>query len=119
LERSGEDPANSANITIPSGYWELWYTADPLTIGGTDSHSSTGSNSAVFPTLTIGITDLNTGEVLDTVEPPGGLDQSLWQGRNDPRPWVQKFYQGGSDYQFSVTARHVKSYVIEVRVKNE
>ena len=114
----GGSGASSKIITIPSGYWELWYTADPLNVGGQDSHSASGSNSAVFPAMSITITDMKYGNVLDTVEPPGGLDATLWQRSGDPRPWIQKYYEGGNDYQFTINARNVKSYWIEVRVPN-
>jgi hypothetical protein len=104
------------NVTVPYGYWELWYTADPLVTGGQDSHSATGINSAVFPTLSVVVSDAATGGVIETIEPPGGLDISLWQRSGDPRPWSAKFYEGNKEYSFDITARNLKSYVIEVRV---
>lgn len=114
---TGQSGKQSANVTVPSGYWELWYTVDPLVTGGQDSHSSSGSNSAVFPTLSMVITDANDpNNEIETVEPPGGLDVTLWKRSGDPRPWSKKFYRGYKKFNFDITARHVKSYVIEVRV---
>lgn len=114
---TGQSGRKSAKIMVPSGYWELWYTADPLVTGGQDSHSASGANSAVFPTLSMEITDAeDPNNVIETVEPPGGLDVTLWQRSYDPRPWSKKFYQGYKEFNFDITARHVKSYVIEVRV---
>ena len=113
---TGESGRQSVNVTVPYGYWEMWYTADPIVTGGQDSHSATGTNSAVFPSLSVVISDAARGEEIETVEPPGGLDISLWQRSGDPRPWSQKFYEGNKEYTFDITARHLNSYMIEVRV---
>lgn len=115
---SGQSGQTSDIFSVPSGYWELWYTADPLTTGGQDSVSSSGSNSAVFPYLQIQVIDrTNSGRVVESVEPPGGLDKTLWQKSGvDPRPWKQKFYEGNKEYSFIITAKHLKSYTIEARI---
>lgn len=113
---TGVSGTKSVNVSVPYASWEMWYTADPISTGGQDSHSSTGSNSAVFPSLSIVVRDAATGDEIETVEPPGGLDTTLWQRRGDPRPWSKKFYQGYKNYTFDITARHIKSYLIEVRV---
>jgi hypothetical protein len=113
---TGMSGTQSVNVTVPYGYWEMWYTADPLVTGGEDSHSATGTNSAVFPSLAVIVRDAASGDEIETVEPPGGLDTSLWQRSGDPRPWSKKFYQGNKMYTFDITARHLKSYLIEVRV---
>jgi hypothetical protein len=53
--------------------------ADPLITGGQDSVSASGSNSALFPYLSIQINDKsNSNRIVETVEPPGGLDKTLW-----------------------------------------
>ena len=109
----------TASVTIPEGYWELWYTADPLSTGGQDSHSSKGSNSAVFPSMSIMIYDESNGEEIDEVEPPGGLDAALWARSGDPRPWIKKYYRGGGKtLAFDISARYVRSYTIEIRVRD-
>lgn len=113
---TGVSGHQSVNVTVPYPSWEMWYTGDPIVTGGQDSHSASGSNSAVFPSLSIVVSDAATGTAIGTVEPPGGLDVSLWQRSGDPRPWSQKFYQGNKNYSFDITARSLKSYVIEVRV---
>jgi len=112
---TGGSGVTKGNISVPTGYWELTYTVDPLIRGGQDSHSATGSNSAVFPTLSIQITDLTTGKVFDTVEPSGEMDPTLWE-RTDPRPWYKRYYVGDREFGFVVTARNVKSFTIEARV---
>jgi len=115
---SGQSGKTSDTFFVPTGYWELWYTADPLTAGGQDSISASGSNSAVFPYLSIQVIDkTNSDTVVETVEPPGGLDKNLWAKSGvDPRPWKQKFYEGNKEYYFVITSKHLKSYTIEVRI---
>lgn len=113
---TGGSGTQAVTVNVPSGYWELWYTVDPRVTGAQDSHSATGTQSALFPAFSIKITDAKTGEEIDTVEPPGGLDTTLWARSGDPRPWSKRFFQGGREFQFEITARHVNSYVIEARV---
>jgi hypothetical protein len=114
---TGQYGQTSDNFSIPGGYWELWYTADPITTGGQDSGSASGSNSAVFPYLQIQVIDKNSDRVVASVEPPGGLDKTLWQKSGiDPRPWKQKFYEGNKEYYFVITAKHLTSYTIEARI---
>jgi hypothetical protein len=115
---TGQSGKTSDTFSVPQGYWELWYTADPLIMGGQDSVSASGSNSALFPYLSIQVIDkTNSDRVVETVEPPGGLDKILWaKSVMDPRPWKQKFYEGNKDYCFVITTRHLKSYAIEARI---
>jgi hypothetical protein len=116
---TGGDGVTSANISIPYDYWVLYYSVDPLVKGGQDSHSGTGSNSAVFPTFSIQITDMSTGQLFDTESPDGQLDPTLWE-RTDPRPWYKRYYVGDTKFNFVVTAERIKSFTIEMRVpKNE
>ena len=105
------------NVSVPASYWELWYTADPLTMGGQNAQS-VASASAVFPSLSIRITDHDSGQVFDTVTPPGGLDPTLWQRAGDPRPWSQKYYSGNSVYDFDISASNLRSYTIDIRVRS-
>jgi len=113
---TGVSGTQSVNVTVPNGYWEMWYTADPLVTGGQDSHSATGTNSAVFPTFSVVVRDAASGDEIETVEPPGGLDVNLWKRSGDPRPWSTKFYNGNKAFIFDITAHRVKSYTLEVRV---
>jgi hypothetical protein len=112
---TGTTSTHSENVSVPYTSWELWYTADPFATGGQDSHSASGSQSAVFPQLTIWVRDLRTGKIVE-IEPPGGLDEDLWQKSSDPRPWKEKIYSGNSEYNILITTRHVTSYTLEVRV---
>jgi hypothetical protein len=115
---TGQFGKTSDTFSVPGGYWELWYTADPLITGGQDSVSASGTNSALFPFLSIQVIDKNNSDrVVDTVEPPGGLDKTLWEkSGKDPRPWKQKFYEGNKAYCFVITTKHLKSYTIEARI---
>jgi len=115
---TGQSGKTSDTFSVPGGYWELWYTADPLTAGGQDSVSGSGSNSAVFPYLSIQVIDkTNSDRVVKTVEPLGGLDKTMWAKSGiDPRPWKQKFYEGNKEYYFVISAKHIKSYAIEARI---
>ena len=87
-------------------------------MGGQDSVSASGSNSALFPYLSIQVLDTtNSDRIEETVEPPGGLDKTLWAKSGlDPRPWKQKFYEGNKEYCFVITTKHLKSYAIEARI---
>jgi hypothetical protein len=95
---SGQYSRTTNNINIPSYYWEMWYTAYPMNMGG-QGESGTQSYSEVFPSLSIQVMDGdNPNQVIDTVTPPGGLDAALWKRTGiDPRPWVEKFYEGHKD----------------------
>jgi hypothetical protein len=84
--------------------------------GGQDVHSATGSYSGVFPTFSIVITDLKLGKKTETIEPPGGLDITLWQRAGDPRPWAQRFYNGDKEFNFLISGSRIYSYVIEIKV---
>jgi|GEM_PF-1096592 len=111
----------SDTFSVDGPYWELWYTADPLTTGGQDIASPTGSYSEVFPTLSIQVVDkTDPDKVIETIEPPGGLDKTLWEKSGiDPRPWMQYFYEGYKEYYFVITATNLKSYIVEARVPNQ
>jgi len=115
---TGQLSQTSNTFSVPSDYWELWYTADPFVTGGQDIVSATGSRSAVFPILSIQVIDkTDSDKVVDTIEPPGGLDKTLWARSNrDPRPWRERFYEGSREYYLVITAQHLNSYTIEARI---
>ena len=72
----------------------------------------------MFPYLSIQVIyKTNSDRDVDTVEPPGGLDKTLWAKSGiDPRSWKMKFYEGNRNYYFVITAEHLKSYTIESRI---
>lgn len=113
----GGNGKQSEQVFVPASYWELWYTADPELMGGQDLGASKGKDSALFPAMSIIVTDIQNPENVETIEPPGGLDKILWQKSFDPRPWSQKFYRGYRLYNFDVSAKHVNEYVMEIRIR--
>ena len=60
---------------------------------------------------------MGSGDAVETIEPPGGLDSTLWQRAGDPRPCSKKFYSGNKEFTFMVEAHHVKSYAMHIRVR--
>ncbi|WP_292367828.1 hypothetical protein [Methanoregula sp. UBA64] len=116
---SGTSSRTTNNFYVPS-YWELWYTADPKVTGGQDIKGGSSSASAIFPRLSIQVMDGdNPNQVARTIEPPGGLDVTLWKSSgNDPRPWVEKFYAGNKHYYLVINEEFLNSYTIEIRSPN-
>jgi len=137
---SGRYSGTTQIIQIPYPYWELWYTAEPSgETGGQKQQLSSstytgpevngvpgpgssntviqGSFSATFPTLSIQIMDANDpNRIVRTIEPPGGLDKSLWSSTTDPRPWSEKFFEGQRSYYFIINAHELDSYGLEIKV---
>ena len=64
--------------------------------------------------------DASDNSLVKTIEPRGGLDPDLWDKGDeyDPRPWIEKFYEGGRarDYYFVINTHMIRSYRIEVKV---
>ncbi|MFA5332287.1 MAG: hypothetical protein WC342_07900 [Methanoregula sp.] len=116
---TGGSGSSSAAVTVNSSYWELLYSVDPLVTGGQDA-AGKGVISSIFPKFSIQIIDKSTGKTVDTIEPPGGLDITLWQRAGDPRPWLKKYYSGNREYEFRISGKYITSYTIEVRIlKND
>jgi hypothetical protein len=135
---SGKYSASTQVFNIPFPYWELWYSADPAgSVGGKDQslRSSTvigskesggthniiqGSYSSSFPEFTIQVMDADDpNRIVRTITPPGGLDKSLWDNPNDPRPWKERFFEGSRNYYFVITAHALNSYNLDIRVPTE
>lgn len=85
-----------------------------------------GSYSVTNPQFNLQVMDGNDpNRIVRTITPPGGLDKSLWTSKtddegnvisSDPRPWVEKFYEGDRDYFFVINTQSLDSYTIEIRV---
>jgi hypothetical protein len=85
-----------------------------------------GSFSVTNPQFTINVMDGNDpNRIVRTITPPGGLDSSLWVTTTDtngnilstdPRPWVEKFFEGQRNYYFIITTHSLNSYSIQIRV---
>ena len=80
--------------------------------------------------------------IVRTVSPPGGIDFNLWGGiayatpavtitttpkyatimptptpsSTDPRPWLEKFYEGGRGYYFIINSQNIGSYTIKILI---
>ena len=80
--------------------------------------------------------------IVRTISPPGGIDFNLWAGiapttpavtittfarygtiqptattpSTDPRPWLEKFYEGGRGYYFIVNSQNIGSYTIKILI---
>ncbi|MDT8357394.1 MAG: hypothetical protein RQ758_02700 [Methanomicrobiaceae archaeon] len=91
-------------ITIPYPYWELRYTAEPLTDPG-----------YVYPSINIQVMDATDPNRFVRILNPGILDPRGWE-ENDPRPWEERFFEGERNYYFVITARFLKSYRIEIMI---
>jgi len=131
---SGQYSGTTQVVKIPFPYWELWYTAEPLSSDirqqaevsgiyivtpteGAFQSGYSGSYSTAMPVLTIQVMDADDpNRIARTISPPGGLDPSLWSSNEDPRPWKEKFYEGQRSYYFIIKAAILKSYTIEVKI---
>jgi hypothetical protein len=107
------------------------------------SSGVSGSYSTVNPQFTIQVMDGNDpNRIVRTISPPGGINLDLWTGvvpttqatpatyiskyqvqtavtpipAVDPRPWVEKFYEGQRNYYFIITAQSLESYSMQIRV---
>lgn len=108
---SGKKTSLTNNFTIPTNYWELWYTVDvdknlqktEVTTGSLTEKSETGvktfkerqdSTSVVIPRFSIRVFDDVTGNEVRYISPPGGLNPRLWEGdfaSPDPITWEGDF----------------------------
>ncbi|MDI6719520.1 MAG: hypothetical protein QMD46_07930 [Methanomicrobiales archaeon] len=95
-------------LRIPFPYWEMHYTAEPL-VDVSEDHVT------VFPRINIQVMDADDPNRFVRVANPDILDSRLF-AENDPRPWIEKFYEGNRNYYFVINARFVSSYTIEIKV---
>jgi hypothetical protein len=122
----------SSPVRIPFPYWEIHYTVEPQekTVieepGAPRTQSvSEVKGSQVFPYFYLDVVDANDPtHVIRSITPSGGLDPKLWKAdpENDPRPWVEKFYEGPgkvTEYQFVVSTYLITGYTIEVKVPQQ
>ena len=122
----GKAGGTTETLSIPFPYWELWYSVEPWETRYVGETSSKEAGVAdvfaveVFPSFSIEVRDAADNSLVRTIEPRGGLDPDLWdEGEEyDPRPWVEKFYEGSSakDYYFVINTHMIRSYKIEVKV---
>jgi len=117
---SGKYSGATQVLKMPFPYWELWYTVQPVVTSLQESSkSSTGSYSSTLPTFSIQVIDANDpNRIVRTISPPGGIDPALWKSdtASDPRPWKEKFFEGGKSYYFIVNTHYLSSYTITIEV---
>jgi hypothetical protein len=120
-------------IKIPFPSWDLVYTVDPVpasepgsievvsTGGAGVSHSGVqGSYSGVVPQFSVQVVDAtDPNRNVRTFSPPGGINVNLWKDTTDPRPWIEKFYEGQKSYYFIIKSTLINSYSIDIRVPTQ
>lgn len=142
---SGKFSQISSPITIPSKYWEIWYTVElpedlqnPMLEEQSEDDPEVQSLSAVNPYFEFTVTNTETNQVIRRVTPSGGLDPKVWKGTFgrgedstttilsekgdeievnwDPRPWKEKFFEGYNTYQIDIQSRFITSYSLEIKL---
>jgi hypothetical protein len=104
----GETSATTEIVYIPFPYWELHYTVDPLV-------DISREDVMVFPRLNIQVMDADDSNRFVRVINPDQLDTRTWS-ISDPRPWVEKFYEGNHNYYFIINARFISTYELAIMV---
>ncbi|MDO8840752.1 MAG: hypothetical protein Q7J09_07395 [Methanocalculus sp.] len=108
----GKFSGTSQIFSIPFPRWELWYSITPSV-----RPIAEGASQAVgYPQFSITVMDAqDPGRKVGTLSPGGIIDDRGWS-ENDPRPWKQKFYEGGRSYYLVIDSRLIESYTIEIKV---
>ena len=100
---SGNWPGTTENIYIPTPYWVMEYTADPLALPPN-----------AYPLLIIQIFDAqNPNRVV--IAP---IKQTIYEEPPDT-PWSVKVYEGKRTYYFKVDTAFIKSYTLTIKVPQE
>jgi len=95
-------------VHIPYPYWELHYTAEPAV-------DTSNEDVFVFPRINIQVMDAEDPNRFVRICNPDVLDMRTF-AEHDPRPWVEKFYEGNRNYYFVINSRFVSSYSLEIKV---
>jgi hypothetical protein len=104
----GQSSGTTEIIHIPFPYWELHYSVEPLV-------DISREDVMVFPRINIQVMDADDASRFVRVTNPGQLDTRTWS-ISDPRPWVEKFYEGNHNYYFIINARFIASYELAIKV---
>ncbi|HVP96169.1 hypothetical protein [Methanoregula sp.] len=132
-------PPQGYDSALPS------YSITPTYGQGASISGFQGSYSTVQPQFSIQVMDAtDPNRIVRTITPPGGIDFNLWEGITpttpstlsvtltpakygtimptattpsmDPRPWLEKFYEGGRGYYFVINSQNIGSYTITILV---
>lgn len=116
-------------ISMPFPYWELHYSVDPWEttyVGETESKEAGPAGfvyGEIHPRFSIEVRDASDKSLVREIQPTGGLDKELWEEEeeNDPRPWVEKFYESTSkrSYYFVIHTHMINSYTMEIKVPEQ
>ena len=100
---TGNWPGTTENVYVPTPYWVLEYTADPLALPPN-----------AYPILII--------QVFDAQNPNrfilAPIRQTIYEEPPDT-PWSEKLYEGKRTYYFKVDTSFIKSYTITIKVPLE
>ena len=102
-----------------------------------------GSYGSVSPQFSIQVMDASDpSRIVRTISPPGGIDPNLWAGitqatpaatlansqkyaaiqptptlsSTDPRPWLEKFFEGQRGYYFIINSQYINSYTLRILI---
>lgn len=119
------------------------YQITPTFGSGASASGVQGSFSTVQPQFSIQVMDAtDPNRIVRTISPPGGIDFNLWEGTAyatpavtsttfakygtimptattpsaDPRPWLEKFYEGGRGYYFIINSQGIGSYTLKILI---
>jgi hypothetical protein len=108
---SGNRSGTTETIRIPFSYWDISYSAEPVT-------SDSTNETLIFPRLKIQIVDAeNTSRIVRNIE-PDLLDARI-NTSYDPRPWKDRIEEGYHQYYFVVHIQEVSSYRIDILIPQE
>ncbi len=119
------------------------FAITPTNGNGVSVSGIQSSFSTTKPQFSIQVMDAtDPNRIVRTITPPGGIDLNLWEGiayatpavtittpvkyqeimptptpsSTDPRPWLEKFYEGGRGYYFIINSQYINSYTIKILI---
>ncbi|MDD1663508.1 MAG: hypothetical protein LUQ60_07160 [Methanomicrobiales archaeon] len=102
-EISGRWSGTTENLYIPTPYWVMEYTAEPMALPPD-----------AYPVLIIQVFDAeNPNRVVITP-----IKQTIYE-EPPADPWTVKFFEGKRTYYFRVDTSFIKSYTITIKVPQE
>ena len=108
----GKYSGTSEIFSVPFPRWELWYTITP----SVQPIAKGEVQSVGYPQFSIKVMDAqDPSRIVGAMSPGGIIDDRVWE-TNDPRPWKQKFFEGGRSYYLIIDSRLIESYKIEIKV---
>jgi len=102
-EISGRWSGTTENLYIPTPYWVMEYTAEPLALPPD-----------AYPLITIQVIDVENPNRL-VITP---IRQTIYEEPPED-PWTVKFFEGQRSYYFRVDTSFIKSYTITIKVPQE